>query len=66
MKKNDGLDEADYIRAGISLNPDTLRQYKNCMECGWGNECSSCQYSENLDAVMIAFLRPRPMMPTLC
>jgi len=65
MSKNDELD-ADCIRVGISLHPNTLKQYQNCMQCGWGNDCQLCQYSEGLDAVMIAFLRPRPMMPTLC
>jgi hypothetical protein len=66
MGKPVELDEmADHIKVGISLHPDTLMQYRQCMNCGWDHDCESCMYSEGLDAVMIQFLRPRPMMPSL-
>ncbi len=58
-------EEADSLKMGCSLHPDTVREYRQCIDCPMDRDCSECEEGKGLESAMSNFLRPRLPFPSL-
>ena len=58
-------DDADCLQVGVTIHPDTLYKYEDCLECIDG-DCRSCSVNKSGTVDPMAnFLRPRFPFPNL-